>query len=120
MNSCTLAAEKLKCDTLDGLFNNLRRMRKRVQGPLRLLKADIDAAYRRIPIRDRHLEYGYVVFLYQGTPMISGHLAMPFGAVASVHNWDRIGYGVVSLLCVRAGITLIGQAPSCALPLGQS
>ena len=62
-----------------------------------LFKADIDAAYRRIPIRPGHRQFAAVVFLLAGVPQVAMHFALPFGGVASVHQWDRIG----ALNCAR-------------------
>ena len=60
-----------------------------------LSKSDIDSGFRRIPLRPEDRWAAFVAFVAKGTTFISGHLALPFGAIASVHNWDRIG----SLLC---------------------
>ena len=62
-----------------------------VQGALRLFKADINAAYRRVPIAPAHRQFGQVAWKIGGNVFTSQHLSMPFGAKASVHNWDRIG-----------------------------
>ena len=61
------------------------------QAPLSMFKADIDAAYRRIPLKPSQRHLAAVVFLLAGLPLIIFHQAMPFGAKASVHAWDRIG-----------------------------
>lgn len=36
----------------------------------------------------------YVAFMDGGRVAMFRHNAMPFGAVASVHAWDRVGTGV--------------------------
>ena len=58
---------------------------------MHLFKADIDAAYRRVPIRSKHHELAHIVFLHRGSAVVSQHVGMPFGSVASVYNWNRIG-----------------------------
>ena len=67
------------------------------QATLSLFKADIDSAYRRIPIKPEHREFAHILFKADGKMFGSGHIGMPFGSVASVHNWDRVG----ELSCVR-------------------
>ena len=60
-----------------------------------LWKADIDAAYRRIPIRPDQRWAAWIAFVVGGVYFASGHVTMPFGATASVHAWNRVG----ALLC---------------------
>jgi len=62
-----------------------------VQEDLDILKADINAAYRRIPIRPKHQRLCHIAFLHKGEVVIAQHLGLPFGAVSSVHDWDRVG-----------------------------
>ena len=63
------------------------------QGPCRLaaLKGDIDSAYRRVPVAPEHREFARVVFKHEEQIWEAGHLGMPFGSLASLHGWDRIG-----------------------------
>ena len=74
----------------------LRAARKHLGHDLCLWKADIDSAYRRIPVDPSDREFAWVAFLRNGTPVAAQHVGLPFGSVASVHHWDRVG--VVSLL----------------------
>ena len=99
-NPCTKPTEKLRCDTLDLFFDVLRGLSKRlgIAVPLSMFKADIDAAFRRIPLLPEHRRFAYVAFLVENRIVIAGHAAMPFGSIASVHHWDRVG----SLLCAIA------------------
>ena len=60
-----------------------------------MFNTDINAAFRRVPIRVEHRRYSHIVFKYEGVTFISERYRLPFGSVASVHGWDRIG----SLLC---------------------
>ena len=59
-------------------------------------KADIKSAYRLLPIKAQHREFAAVAFVWNKVKYVSGHRALPFGSVASMHAWDRIGMG---LLC---------------------
>ena len=99
-NPCTKPTEKLRNDTLDLFFEVLRMLSKKlgVAVPLRMFKADIDAAFRRVPLLPEHRRFAYVAFLVERRTVIAGHAAMPFGSIASVHHWDRVG----SLLCAIA------------------
>lgn len=54
-------------------------------------QADIDSAFRRVPVHPEHRQYAHVVFKHNGQTVTAQHLGMPFGAVASVHHWERVG-----------------------------
>ena len=92
-NPCTQLTEKLRCDTLDMFLEVLRALSARlgVGVPLGMFKADIDSAFRRVPIMPEHRRFAYVAFLVERRIVIAGHAAMPFGSIASVHHWDRVG-----------------------------
>ena len=66
-------------------------MLHRCQDQLALYKADIDSAFRRVPIAPAERDLAYVAFAAHGKLQLFGRNAMPFGAIASVHAWDRIG-----------------------------
>ena len=75
-----------------------------------MFKADIDAAYRRVPVAPGagfdamqglrnflalscrgHRVFTTIAYKRKGSIFLSEHAALPFGAVASVQAWDRIG-----------------------------
>ena len=56
-----------------------------------LFKVDVNAAYRRLPIMPEHRWAAGVVYRFQQQVMASVHYAMPFGAIASVHEWEKLG-----------------------------
>ena len=60
-----------------------------------LWKADIDAAFRRVPLMRSHAWAAGVAYVVDGRPLVSFHHAMPFGATSSVFAWHRVG----DLLC---------------------
>ncbi len=95
-NPATVVTERLKYDSGDTFLALLRAARKHLGHDLCLWKADIDSAYRRIPVDPSDREFAWVAFLRNGTPVAAQHVGLPFGSVASVHHWDRVG--VVSLL----------------------
>ena len=59
-----------------------------------LLQADIDSAFRRIPVKPMDREYSSIAFKCNGNVVIAQHLAMMFGSVASVHPWERVGENI--------------------------
>ena len=56
-----------------------------------LWKADIDAAFRRVPLRESHQWAAGVAYQYRGDTWVAVHTSMPFGATASVIAWHRVG-----------------------------
>ena len=97
-NSCCQPGEKLRMDGVDMLIAVLQMFVTIAQVLPHLTKADIDSAYRRVPLNPAHRWAASVVFMHRGVAMVAEHMAMPFGAVASVHAWDRVG----ALLCFIA------------------
>ena len=73
------------------------------------MKADVDAAFRRIPIKPDERWMCGIAFMVDGQVLQSlllvlvtfadlvfkvwwaQHLAAPFGATGSVHGWERVG-----------------------------
>ena len=62
-----------------------------LQANMMLFKADIDAAYRRVPLAADNRKYAAVVYKTKQGVMLSEHYALPFGGVGSVYGWDRVG-----------------------------
>ena len=60
-------------------------------------KADIDSAFRRVPLSERHTWAAGVAYMYEGEVWTSVHHAMPFGAAASVMAWHRVGALIASI-----------------------
>ena len=56
-----------------------------------LWKADVDAAFRRVPVKPAHRWATGVAFVAGGRNVVSFHYSMPFGATSSVVAWHRIG-----------------------------
>ena len=83
--------EKLHHHHLDDLLRALAKGHEQTGLCFALFKADIDAAYRRVPIMRDHWWASAIVFLFMGVPWVAVHKAMPFGALAAVHAWERIG-----------------------------
>jgi hypothetical protein len=91
VNSCARATGKNRNDGIDMLV----RCAVMVQGASRrapaFWKADIDSAFRRVPLMPNDKWSAWITFLHEGVPMAAGHLALMFGGLGSVHGWDRIG-----------------------------
>ena len=91
VNGYAFPTEKLAHDSLDKLAGSMRRMVDRGKFVPGLLKADVDSAYRRVPLMPSHRWACGVAYKLQGAVMCAIHHACPFGAIASVHAWQRIG-----------------------------
>ena len=79
-----------------------------------LYKADIEGAFRRVPVRPSHRWACGVTFKHMGKvcnlltqglcicvcvpqAYASQHFAGPMGSVGAVHAWERVGAGVAHL-----------------------
>ena len=130
-NICTGPTEKLRCDTLDIFSQLLLQARDSFQvhqvghhmflhncillyqDELCLWKADVDSAFRRIPIRCDHRQFAYIVFSTVNGTFYSGHKAMPFGSIASVHCWDRVGKPTICVILQILPLHYVSQAVFC-------
>ena len=91
LNACCQPSEKLHHDRLDKLVSLIKWWYHRSTSELMIWKADIDAAYRRVPVADHDKPFAGVVFKTNDQVWFAVHHALPFGCVGSVHGWDRIG-----------------------------
>ena len=96
-NACTEVTEKLSCDGVDTFVGLLRAYQRESGVAPHIYKADIDSAYRRLPLRPEERWAATSVFLHDGTPVMSSHIGLPFGATASVHGWNRIGAALLAI-----------------------
>ena len=94
VNGATFTAEKMHHDTLDALVDAMRMHVKLCGTVPAIFKVDIDSAFRRVPLRPSDRWAAGVAFKVGQDVYVSRHAACPFGAVASVHNWERLGVGV--------------------------
>jgi hypothetical protein len=90
INGHAVANVKLKYSTLDHLVESMKIVHERSGRLPSLLKADIDAAYRRIPINPKHRWACWIAFKAQGKIWAAQHYACPFGAIGSVYAWESI------------------------------
>ncbi len=87
INAATAPSEKLHYDGLDTVVAAIGHTREKLGGNLKLWKTDVDAAFRRIPIRPEHRPLAWVAFMAGGQLVAAQHLTLMFGAIASVHHW---------------------------------
>ena len=83
--------EKITHDHLDDLVRAMVLFKELIDDTPHLWKADIDSAFRRVPLKPSHRWAASVVFQHEGRTWVSCHNAAPFGATSSVHSWERIG-----------------------------
>ena len=95
VNGHTVIPEKMTNDHLDDLMESARVFLERVGVVPGLWKADVDAAFRRIPLLAEHRWAAAVVFKWLGEIVVAIHNSSPFGATSSVHAWERQG----TLIC---------------------
>ena len=91
INAATRPQERLHHDAVDALFEAARIFQDVAGRAPALWKADIDAAFRRVPIRAEHRRFAWIVFSAAGQVWAAQHAAAPFGATSSVHSWARVG-----------------------------
>jgi len=90
VNGACAPAEKLSVEGADQLVAVARAFFE-LHGALpELWKADIDSAYRRIPLAPADRWAAVSIFKEGGRLWCSQHQVCPFGALASCHDWDRV------------------------------
>ena len=99
LNATASPTEKLHHHHLDQLLRVAEKLREVAKTEPLLWKADIDSAYRRIPVAPEDRELLYVGVLRKGDTFVARHNAAPFGAVASVHAWERCGALIWFVAC---------------------
>ena len=86
LNPCFRACEKLGNDRLDKLAALVTLFFRTVSSLPALWKADVDSAYRRIPVKPEHRDLLWIVILLGGEILAARHNSLPFGCVASVYQ----------------------------------
>ena len=140
VNGHVMPEEKMKHDTLDELcavMSLFVELTGKVPG---LWKADVDAAFRRVPVRADHRWACGIAFVVKGVvrrrvsayvclwlPYVSvvqayssTHASCPFGAVASVHAWERIGAALAHIARRSAAVACVATMVGMARSLGFS
>lgn len=83
--------ERISHDHLDDLEVAMRAFMRLFGERPGLWKADIDAAFRRVPLCQQHRWAAGVAYILKGEIWLAFHNAMPFGAASSVYAWHRVG-----------------------------
>ena len=73
-----------------------------------MFKEDISRAFRRLPIKEQHLKFVVIFFMYQGIRWRAQHLTCPFGAVGSVTAWHRVS-SFLKCVMVHCTKSIIGR-----------
>ena len=73
---------------------------------IKLLKADFHKAYRSVPIHPEETELADLLVLDMDDLewVIVRKYALPFGAVAAVYGWERVGAALTGILKKKVGI----------------
>ena len=100
VNGYMAPQEKLSHETLDDLARIMEEVAAKTGCVPGIWKADIDSAFRRLPICAKHRWVSGFSFKQGGDVWISQHHACPFGAIASVHAWERIGEAIAKIAWV--------------------
>ena len=97
VNGATVVEDKIQHDTLDELLDAMQLFVEVTHEIPCMFKADIDSAFRRVPVQPWFRQFCGVVFRHQGRVFFSHHFALPFGALASVLAWERIGAAILHI-----------------------
>ena len=91
VNPATGARDRIQHDGTDLLVRLVLSTFRRGKVPV-VWKRDISQAFRRVPVKESHLDCAWVVFLRGGKPFVSRHCGMPFGSTSAVYGWHRLGH----------------------------
>ena len=105
VNEHTRAQEKASHDTTDHLVSVGRQFMLRAGVQPSFWKTDVDAAYRRVPLRPDHRFAAYIAFVVNGAIVAAQHWATPFGGAGAVYSWERLGRLLAH--CVRSLLFIV-------------
>ena len=91
VNGCSAIPEKVQHDHVDDLAEGMATFMRLMKEAPALVKADISAAFRRVPLFPGHRWAAGVAYMAEGQAWVAWHIACMFGAASSVYNWERIG-----------------------------
>jgi hypothetical protein len=91
LNGATDPTEKLHNEHIDMLLQITALTWKQTGVAPSFWKADIDSAFRRVPIAVGDRDLVWVAIKHEGQIWIARHNSACFGATASVHAWNRVG-----------------------------
>ena len=88
---------RIKHDHLDGLVADAVAFKRATDDTPGLWKADVDSAFRRVPLTTEHMWAAGVAYLFNGIVYVAIHKAMPFGATSAVVAWHRVGAFILAV-----------------------
>ena len=89
LNPCTALSDTIVHDTIDVLVEiTLRHFARGVTG-LRKFKRDVKRAFKRIGMKEEHLDLAGSVWQVGSERLFAAHLGMPFGTTSAGHGWHR-------------------------------
>ena len=108
INSAVGVPETLHHEHVDDLAQLLEKLGTRGHRP-QLLKADFHKAYRSVPVHpdDSPLADILVYDTDNCRWVIAQQRALPFGAVAAVYGWERVGSALTGIIRQRIGIPFL-------------
>ena len=95
----------MSCEGIDKALAIAVLLHKLNPCDLALGKADIKAAYRRIPILPLHRKFSWIAFRDKETTYVARHNALCFGSTGSVFAWNRLGMFIQFLILKVLRIT---------------
>ena len=100
VNLATISLEALHHDSVDNLIALIRAIAYLGFDPV-MLKGDFKGAYRACPVLPAHSSFADVMVSNpwrQNQVYVCTQRALPFGAVASVYGWERLGAALTAIL----------------------
>ena len=97
LNQATLYPEECRYQSIDFLIALARRLIHHdptgSRGKLKFLKSDFSSAYNTLPLKPEHRRFCHVIVRDEDSGLLREFesLVAQFGAVSSVHSWDRLG-----------------------------
>lgn len=101
VNGFTMIADSISHHTLDHLSAALRMFYWTVGCLPHLFKADIDNAFRRVPVAPDQRKYCGIAFKHNKQVFSAVHFSCPLGAIGSVLAWERVGSAILYVARVR-------------------
>ena len=97
VNGCTVVPVEISHDHIDKLALVMKSFIGHMSVLPGLFKADVNAAFRRVPLRPDHRWCAAVVYRHEGKIFIVVHMSSPFGSKSAVYNWERVGCALSAL-----------------------
>lgn len=106
VNEATLAFSRIVLHTIDFLIAGALLLARSGRTDLCFGKGDHKGAYRQLPIALSHLKYCVTATHspHQQGVVLLQHMTCPFGAVGSVHAYQRFSEAVMHVLIVGFGV----------------